>query len=289
MPISTSLVGRSLGQHETRIESRRMLAYAAGIGELAPPVFDDAAPGFIAVPAMCVAIEWPLLISPANRALITSTAAEAARAVHTVQDSTFHRPVVAGDRLKTRGSVTAVWRSPAGAAVRCELRTVDLDGTPVFSTRLESLYRGVEVDGDDRPPPASTTAPAAAAAQTIEIDVPVPRELAHVYTECAQIWNPIHTEERVAQAFGLRGTILHGTASWALAAREIVARVAGGDHRRLQRHGGRFAAMVTPGTTLTLRLAVSRQPEATHVHFTLLTPEGRPAISEGFAEIANAP
>jgi acyl dehydratase len=125
--------------------------------------------------------------------------------------------------------------------------------------------------------------------QRLEIDVPVARELAHVYSECAQIWNPIHTEQRVARAVGLRGTILHGTASWALAAREIVAQVGSGDHRRLKCHGGRFAAMVVPGTTLKLRLAVSRHGDSQRVHFSLLTPEGRPAITDGFAEISDTP
>ena len=56
--------------------------------------------------------------------------------------------------------------------------------------------------------------------------------LAHVYTECARIWNPIHTDRAVARAAGLPDIILHGTATLALAvsrslAREPAARRAG--------------------------------------------------------------
>ena len=42
--------------------------------------------------------------------------------------------------------------------------------------------------------------------------VEVPYHLGHVYTECARIWNPIHTDLAVARAAGLPGPILHGTA-----------------------------------------------------------------------------
>src|SRR5262245_63914545 len=46
--------------------------------------------------------------------------------------------------------------------------------------------------------------------------VEVPYHLGHVYTECARIWNPIHTDLAVVRAAGLSGPILHGTATLAL-------------------------------------------------------------------------
>ena len=47
--------------------------------------------------------------------------------------------------------------------------------------------------------------------------MPVSATAAHVYTEGARIWNPIHTDAAVAARAGLPGIILHGTATLALA------------------------------------------------------------------------
>ena len=48
-----------------------------------------------------------------------------------------------------------------------------------------------------------------------EIRVPIGAGAAHVYTECARIWNPIHTDTAVTAKAGLPGIILHGTATLA--------------------------------------------------------------------------
>lgn len=287
MPIATTLVGASLGQCETLVTTRRMLAYAAAIGDLAPQRFDDLHAGFIAVPAMCVAIEWPLLIAPHNRGLVSADLAEAARVVHVIQDSHFHRPVRGGDRLVTSGAITAVWRSKGGASVASALRTVDADGQAVVTSHLESLYRGVELVGDEAPRPVSAAPTAKDAAEhTLILRVPTDPALAHVYTECAGIWNPIHTERGVAQALGLPDRILHGTASWALAGREIVRSVGGDDATRLKRLRGRFGAMVVAGATLELRLSIERRGGEHWVGFSLLGADGRPVIADGLAVLA---
>ena len=290
MPISTTLVGESLGRCDTLVTARRMLAYAAAVGELAPQCFDDLHPDFMAPPALCVAIEWPLLIAPQNLARITADAGEAARVIHVIQDSHFHRPVRSGDRLTTEGVIHAVWRSKVGASVASELRTVDADARPVVTSWLESVYRGVEVAGADRPPARPAVVPVDERTEhTLVVNVPTDPAMAHVYSECSGIWNPIHTERRVARALGLPDRILHGTASWALAGREIVRLVGGADSRRLRRLRGRFAAMAVAGAPLELRLSVSRQVGQQQVSFSLLDPDGRSVIADGLAVLDEPP
>ena len=110
----------------------------------------------------------------------------------------------------------------------------------------------------------------------------IAREAPHVYTECADIWNPIHTERQVALAAGLPDIILHGTATWALAAREIVRRRCDGDPARLARLHGRFAAMVIPGTKITLDIGAT---DAGVVPFVVRNADGDPALARGVAEI----
>ena len=125
--------------------------------------------------------------------------------------------------------------------------------------------------------PTSNGAPA-----TGVISLSIPREMPHVYTECASIWNPIHTERTVALAAGLPDIILHGTATWALAGREVLRLYAGGDPRRLRRLHGRFRGMVFPGTEIRIE---HRRDAAGAVHFVVLNHRGGPAIDQGFAVI----
>lgn len=63
MPISSQAVGSTTTLPITEISARRILAYAAGIGDTNARYLDDAAPaGIVAHPAFCVALEWPAAV-----------------------------------------------------------------------------------------------------------------------------------------------------------------------------------------------------------------------------------
>ena len=112
------------------------------------------------------------------------------------------------------------------------------------------------------------------------------REMPHVYTECADIWNPIHTERAVALAAGLPDIILHGTATLALAARELLNREAGGNPTRLARIACRFGAMVIPGSIIRVTASGETPVEdGRAVFFSVMNAEGGPAIRDGVAII----
>ena len=116
-----------------------------------------------------------------------------------------------------------------------------------------------------------------------ETVIPISRELPHVYTECADIWNPIHTERAAALAAGLPDIILHGTCTWALAVREIVADRLGGDPEGLERFSGRFTGMVLPGTDIIVRHAATNKG----ARYEVIAADGSIAISDGRALFRN--
>jgi acyl dehydratase len=208
---------------------------------------------------------------------------ERIRGVHAAQDSIFHRPIRPGDRLRTVASLMQVRRIRPGAFVLTKFETVDdRSAAPVVTSYASSIYRGVEVEGEDLCIEAAPSLPAAGpdAAAVTQIPIPIAREAPHVYTECAQIWNPIHTERRVALQAGLPDIILHGTATWALAAGHLIQRCAQADPTRLRRLIGRFTAMVIPGSTMMLAY---REPEGQTVSYSVCNAEGAPAISQGIA------
>ena len=105
---------------------------------------------------------------------------------------------------------------------------------------------------------------------------------AHVYTECARIWNPIHTDPAVAEQYGLPGLILHGTATLAHGISCVIAQETDGHPERVKRITGRFGAMVFMPSRLTVRI-VSREASAEGdvVRFEIRTEEGKPAVRDG--------
>ena len=283
MPVLTSALGAELGSETVDITARMTLAFAAGVGDLCPITFDDArGPGLMAPPAFCARLEWTVLLRSRSH-LLGLSEAERAGAVHVEQDSTFHRPIRPGDRLMTRGKIVAIWSTSAGALVRTRLTTTDAKSdAPVVTSWHASIYRGVAVAGGG----ASVEDPPAVTPHETELGLRLPihigRAAAHVYAECASIWNPIHSERRIAIEQGLPDIILHGTATWATAGREIVAFHADGDPARLKRLRATFRAPVVPGHEITL-LHGSCQEAA--VAYRVINHRGEVAIADGYAEI----
>lgn len=288
MAIRSAAVGITTEPHISAVTTRRILAYAAGIGDTNPRYFDDAAAtGIVAHPAFCTVLEWPAALALRQHPQFQITWEEALRGVHAEQDSTFHQSIRPGDQLQTTATVVQVRTIKPGAFVLTKFQTADaMTGEPVVTSYSSSIYRGVPVDGADA---QIEEAPPLAAknnglAMLEQVAIPIARETPHVYTECAQIWNPIHTERRVALAAGLPDIILHGTATWALAASQLVNHCSGGDPTRLRRLAGRFGAMVIPGTTITLQYGRVPDEEQT-VSYTVYNAEGAPAIARGLALI----
>ncbi|MEZ5596515.1 MAG: MaoC/PaaZ C-terminal domain-containing protein [Pseudomonadales bacterium] len=108
--------------------------------------------------------------------------------------------------------------------------------------------------------------------------IPVAPGLGNIYTECARIYNPIHSDRGFALAAGLPDIILHGTATLALAVSRLVDQALGGDSTRVVRLGGRFRAMVLMPDTLLL----TWYRAADTVFFRVTNSEGGPAIDNGF-------
>lgn len=269
--LSASIAGTSVAPWTQTIDARWLMAYNAALS--------DGPPRPVAHPLFAVCYEWPVSAALRQQAI---AAAIAPLSVHVSHHLVIHRPPRAGDRLTTTGTVADVVQRRAGALVTMTFVTVDAVGQPVTTTTYGSLYRGVTVtDEPDRPdgrgsPPVVHDTAMAGAAWTETVSVAA--NAAHVYTECARIWNPIHTDEGVARAAGLPGIILHGTATLALGISRIVARDLGGDPGRVHGVSVRFTGMVTLPSTFVLRVA---RPTARSITFDAVDDNGRPVLSQG--------
>ncbi len=289
MMIPTSLVGLEMGETVVDVTPRMILAYAAGIGAEEEIYFDDLRPGgIVAPPPFIASFEWPLMISPAYQKGIGSTPDTMYDyLVHAFQDTRFHKLIRPGDRLRTAGRVVQVKETPPGALVVNLIETRDArSGHPVAETWFGALYRNVAVSNDAGTLPESLlrSEPGLAGDEIHRVSIPIPRTLSHIYTECANIWNPIHTERQAASKAHLPDIILHGTCVWALACLSIIRSQAHGDPNRLKRFAGRFSRMVIPGTSITVEHKADPETPGT-VHFVVRNAAGETAISHGVAEL----
>jgi acyl dehydratase len=251
MPISAAAVGRTLGPREVALSARRIMAFAAGTDDRNPRYFDDTAGPPLAPPLLAVSLEWPLLVALRTE-LPGAGADEVRRGVHAAHDVTIHRLPVAGETLRTTATVVAIERRPSGAGLLTRLDTVDTAGRPLWTTFNGGVYRGVALAGTparlDAPPPP----PDGPTQGGFSAAIAVPWNAAHVYTECAEIWNPIHTERAVALAAGLPDIILHGCHGGPLPRRD--GRGSAGDPRRRGR-----AALTVHGVAIALSAALQRR------------------------------
>ena len=287
MPLESSLVGTKIGPATTEIDARWAMAYAAALEDYLPCYLDTRrADGIVTHPVFPVCIEWPAAIALHDKMRASKLAQnEAARGVHATYDVTLHRPIRPPERLTTTLTLAAVQRLRPGAYELMRFDTVDAQGRPVCTTWYGTIYRGVEVAGPDRPAsdaPALPVTPRAGDTARAEIPLAIPTGAAHVYTECARIWNPVHTDSAVAAAAGLPAIILHGTATMAMAVSKIVAAEAGYNPERVRRVHGRFAAMVLMPSMVTVRInsrTAASGGEA--VSFEVLNADGGRAIRDG--------
>jgi acyl dehydratase len=279
MPVNSALVGGVLPTLTIAVTPRMALAYAAGIG--AVDALDDARADFAALPFFCVSLEWQLVIAARNRMLGVSSD-EAIRAVHVGQQTRFFAPLRPEQDVRVSGRILEVRRTRAGALTISELNVTAEGGTEISSTRSAGLYRDVEVAGEDRSiADMPLAAPSVPPSDIRETSIALDRGFAHRYSEAANIWNPIHTERRVALAAGLPDIIVHGTALWAIAGKVLVDRFAPGAPQRLASLSRRFAAMVLAGTSIVVRHGVDAHSGA--VSFTVLNDRGQQAIASGSA------
>ncbi len=293
MPMSPAFVGTEAISGPLVVPKRWLLAYAAALDTDDERYTDDARTGGIeAVPTLCSRFEWALQSKLRVHPALGLDQGESSRGVHFLQDSRFLGALRPGMTVEARGVVSEVRQTRSGALIRYAYSLRDLTaGADLYRTRSISIYRGVAVAGEARslPDPDGEGAPLADAdlSQARLTAIPVSRAFAHIYTECADIWNPIHTERSFALAAGLPDIILHGSATWALAGRALLEAYGEDGAHMLTRLAGRFSGSVTLPDTLTLRHQRSAATPGV-VHFDVRRSDGESVLVDGRAELAPA-
>jgi acyl dehydratase len=278
---------------EHTVDERWLRAYAAGVEDLSPPLFNLLADdGIIAHPVFPVCLEWPLIVrGPPGLGLdVAATRA----GLHVSHDITWHRPIRPGDVLVTSIAVESLDQRSKGVLASLGFTTGTRDGEPVVDTRQGILYMGATLGEDRARAPRAAAKPPAVAADTLR-DVgsfSVGEADAVLYSECSRIWNPIHTDPRAAHAAGLPKPVLHGTATLARAVSTLVAGRLGGDPTAVRSLGCRFTAAVSAGDHVTVAASPPRAAETTNggevLDFVARAADGTAVLKGGFVGLRPA-
>ena len=202
MPVPAALLDMTVDPVVHEIDERWIMAYSAALGDHSDHTFDTTrADGVVAHPLFSVCPEWQAIV--ASRSMserLGMTHAEVLTGVHATHDVTVHRLTRPGDRLTTHLAIVGITDISPGAKVTTRLTTLDQDDQPVATTTQDTIYLGVPTDrvdhADPSPPPPITGSDRRSHAVSVTVDLAA--GTAHVYTECARIWNPIHTDRSVA-------------------------------------------------------------------------------------------
>ena len=230
-----------------------MLAFAAGIGEWDARYSDDLrADGLVGHPGLVESLMWAARHQPDDE----TDPRAIPFGVHASTDWRFGRAFRVGDVITTQGEIIGVGQIPPGVISTTRYRMVDSSGVEVAVMDTRGIMRGLRTAGADR---ASAEIPGlpdrVTAGEPIwQTEVAVLPQAAHIYTECAAIWNPIHTERGFAQAAGLPDPILHGSCTFAFSVRELMRQYLDNDATRLRRVAGQFRSMVMLGDPITVRV-----------------------------------
>lgn len=276
MPLRVAAIGTRIAPVTWTATTRTALAYAAALDAGDERLLRDDAADFTALPMQIVTPEWAAALALRDADTLGLAPAEAIRGVHAGQDTRFLLPLPRDRALRTEAEIIGVRAVRSGALMTVRYMTYDAD-TLVAETLSHSVYRGVATDADAIQDQPADNHDRVACTQTAAIRLP--RGFAHLYSECAAIWNPIHTERRVALAAGLPDIIVHGTALWALAGLTLMR---GAPSRRLTRLACRFASPLIAGEDVALHHGADDHRAA----FDMRNAAGVACVTAGIAEFA---
>jgi acyl dehydratase len=283
------LKGRPFPEVRQRIDSHYTRLYALSLGVGSDPlderalryVYEGARGGLKALPTMAVVLAYP-----GFWAREPDTGIDWVKLLHAEQRLVLHRALPTEGEVIGRTRVTRIVDKGAdkGALMVSERDITAPDGTLYARVQQVGMLRGnggfatAGSQRSDEPlpplPPTPERPPDAIDTQPTRADI------ALLYRLLADD-NPLHADPAVARAAGFERPILHGLASFGLAARAVLRQCADDEPERLASIAARFSSPVYPGETLVTELW---REGARHVHFRVRVAErDRIVLSHGLA------
>ncbi len=290
MKIDPNLAGIDLKPHHTNVTWRQTTNFAAAVLDNHPGYFDDTKnKELLSHPLFPVAITWPIL-SRLDQFIHDQTFPTEVllTQVHYSEHLILRRLVRPGESLTITGHLAALLPHRAGThAVIC-LNAVDEQNQLVFTEYVGAMLRGVDCGegGTFGTIPAVDKNTDDTRNVMWASDIPIDPLQPYIYDGCTNIEFPIHTSPHFAKAVGLPGIILQGTATLAMAVREIVNREGRRNPESVCQVACCFTDMILPGTTIQIVCSKKiNHKNHTDLFFEVLNHENKKAIRDGVVKL----
>jgi acyl dehydratase len=242
--------------------------------------------GLVAVPSMATALCHPGLWLADPKAGVNFK-----MVVNGEQSMTMHSPLPVKGRLRGEARVVDVVDKgkDKGALVVWERKQYDDDtGAHIATIQQVTMCRGdggfaVPASAAATAKPASATAAAPDSEPDHRVDIQTLPQAALIYRLSADL-NPLHADPEVARAAGFDRPILHGLATYGIAARALVQACCGNNPAGLKQLSARFSSPVFPGELIRTEI----WDDAGSIRYRCQVPERNVVvISNGTAEVRN--
>ena len=278
MIVNKNILGYKTPVFEHYLDNRWAMAYSASTKNLEATYFDDINNNPLRVhPLFPVCLEWPSLVH-----CFENTSLSMKSTIHGTHDLHIFKQLIPNQTYFTIAEVVGLQQIKPGTYLTWNIKTRDTNGSLVCMTWQGNIFLGGRLAKSVTSkinPPSTPGFDKKAKLEIIEISISP--EIAHTYTECARIWNPIHTELSAARESGMPKPILHGTATLALSVSAVVKNSGDFSTDRISRIGCRFSSPIFPPERLILK--VYRNSD-TVINFELLTSKGKKALQRAYIE-----
>jgi acyl dehydratase len=238
-----------------RYTRRDTMLYALGLGLGADPM-DEAELRFVYEKDLVALATLPVVLGyPGMWIRDPATGVDAVRLVHGEQSLAIHRHPAPEGEVIGRTKVTGIVDKGAGkgALIYTERRVLDAASGELLATLGSTTF--CRADGGFGGPsgPVKPVHELPTRAPDRHVDRRTPPGLALIYRLSGD-YNPLHAEPALARSAGFERPILHGLASYGIAAFAVAQAAAGGDPARIASFETRFSSPVFPGETIRTEL-----------------------------------
>jgi acyl dehydratase len=246
-PIQELLGARA--EQEFSWEERDVILYALGVGagqrdagaELELTTENSAGAPLRAIPTFGV-----LMTFGAGEAV--ARGADPAAVVHAEQSLRLLRPLPLRGTVRASAEVVSVYDKQSGALVTNRAVATDTaSGEPLLETTSSVFVRGAGGFGGERGPSSDWSAPEGEPDHLLRASVRSDQALLY---RLSGDRNPLHSDPAFARIAGFERPILHGLATYGIAARLLFNEICGADPARFRSIRARFSAPVLPGEEL---------------------------------------
>lgn len=289
--ISPNLVGTRLKPYHAQIHWRDTMNYAAAVSDSNPLYFDDERDGGVMVhPMFSVAVTWPIVENLSQYLDATDIPLELLLTqVHYTEHLIFHRQIRPDEKLTIKGKIVAILPHRAGTHIVLRFQAFDQGQELVFTEFNGAMLRGVQCRGAGQKAENCPAIPDDRDVHQLrwEKRITIDPLLPFIYDGCTNIVFPIHTSKKFAHQVGLPQIILQGTATLALAVRELIKRETESQPLRLKEIYCRFTGMVLPGSDITVHVYEALADQISgRCYFDVRNQKGEKVLSHGYALIS---